>query len=385
MNDVTTFGAIGDGIADDAPAIQSALDAGGWVYVPAGTYRLESMLRIGARTRLTLAPGAHLVRAHDDVIVTNTPAGGTVEGGYSGAPGGLVVEGGIWDVRAMERPTYSGAIAIAHASDVLIRDVTVWDVPGWHAIEINACQNVKIRDCAFAGFWHSGDRAYSEAIQLDAMTSTGVYPWGGPYDGTACDDVSITGCRFGASGTTGTQAWPRAVGSHNLAGPRQTNIRVAGNIIDSVTDCGIQAVEWERALIAGNQVWRSEGEGIAVCQGSMYVDVHDNQIFDSGRSGIWLNDDVTQVGIRGNTIIGSGRAANNTHYGIRGSSTVSWVIIAGNKVRRRSSGNHAAYGLSLTSTVSKVVRYGNDFRTSGVSGSVDDLSTSPVVSAVDAV
>ncbi len=38
MNNVRDFGAVGDGIANDTRAIQTAIDAGGTVYIPAGTY-----------------------------------------------------------------------------------------------------------------------------------------------------------------------------------------------------------------------------------------------------------------------------------------------------------------------------------------------------------
>src|SRR6187549_93787 len=48
-NVVSNFGAFGDGVHDDAPAIQNAINAcgsGGVVFIPAGTYRLNSQLQI---------------------------------------------------------------------------------------------------------------------------------------------------------------------------------------------------------------------------------------------------------------------------------------------------------------------------------------------------
>ena len=53
---VKKFGALGDGVADDAPAIQKAIDAaqvkGGCVYFPAGDYRVKKTLEIGGNTAI---------------------------------------------------------------------------------------------------------------------------------------------------------------------------------------------------------------------------------------------------------------------------------------------------------------------------------------------
>jgi hypothetical protein len=51
VSDVSDFGAVGDGVADDTAAIQAAIDhasalSGGVVFVPAGNYRTTAELRI---------------------------------------------------------------------------------------------------------------------------------------------------------------------------------------------------------------------------------------------------------------------------------------------------------------------------------------------------
>lgn len=45
-NSVKTYGAIGDGVADDTAAIQAALNAGGAVYFPMGEYKVSAPLRV---------------------------------------------------------------------------------------------------------------------------------------------------------------------------------------------------------------------------------------------------------------------------------------------------------------------------------------------------
>lgn len=58
MEDVTDHGATGDGSTDDTTAIQSAVDVGGRIHFPGGTYRVTSTLTVSSDTRLEFAPGA---------------------------------------------------------------------------------------------------------------------------------------------------------------------------------------------------------------------------------------------------------------------------------------------------------------------------------------
>ena len=51
-NNVKDFGATGDGVTDDSAAIQLALDLQGQVYIPAGTYLVNTTLRIKSNTKL---------------------------------------------------------------------------------------------------------------------------------------------------------------------------------------------------------------------------------------------------------------------------------------------------------------------------------------------
>lgn len=52
MVSVRDYGAVGDGVADDSAAFQAAVNAHGTVFVPAGTYRLNSEIQIRPRRRL---------------------------------------------------------------------------------------------------------------------------------------------------------------------------------------------------------------------------------------------------------------------------------------------------------------------------------------------
>ncbi|WP_241756679.1 glycoside hydrolase family 55 protein, partial [Actinomadura sp. RB99] len=231
--DVTApaYGATGDGTTNDAGAIQAALNAardagGGWVFVPPGTYKVATLpLRIYRNTRLTLAPGAVIKRGGNGTILLNGDASQTL-GGYTGH-GNILIEGGTWDCQAAAYPTSAMCISVGHAEGITIRDTLIKDVCGYHAIEINSTKTARITNVRALGFLDPGGRTFSEAIQIDLAKSSDAFGGFGPYDDTVCQDVVVEGCTVGASGSSGTTAWPRGVGSHSTSPDRpHTGIRV---------------------------------------------------------------------------------------------------------------------------------------------------------------
>lgn len=261
MIDVTGYGTAGDGVTDDAPAIQAALTAawsagGGWVIVPPGDYLLATLpLRIRRRTRLTLLPGARFIRGADATVMVN---GDTEQdlGGYTGH-GDLLIEGGVWEMQGTVPGLTASrmCISLAHAERVTIRDIEVRDVPGFHAIELNSTKTGRVLNCRFLGFVDPGGREFSEAVQLDLAKSASVYGAFGPYDHTVCDDILIEGCTFGPSGTAGTTSWPRGVGSHSATITCwHTNVRVIGNHFEDCAQYAMTAYSYKDCVFSGNTI-----------------------------------------------------------------------------------------------------------------------------------
>lgn len=385
MISVTDYGAVGDGVADDTAAIQTALDAGGWVYVPPGVYRLMCLpLRVHRRTRLTLAPNARLVRASEPGMIRNKFVGED-NAGYTGH-GDLIIEGGIWDMNGAGVAPYASAMTLVHASGITVRDTTILDVPGAHGLDLIGVHSSLVDRVKFAGFWSSGDRDFSEGVQIDG--SYGSYSGDcAPYDKTMCRDVTVKDSWFGGSATPQMRAWPRGVGSHgyhaDVIGYQHGHIRVLDNTMAGVTDAAVRAWLWQESRLSRNIVDAAGKSALVVEDNCSHISLDDNDIYDSGYSGIWVTDTCDNIAIRGNTVVGSSRAANDTHYGIRLSVSCSTVDITGNRVRRRHTGNQSRYGLSIAADCSGIQRWGNDLRWSGISGSLKDDSPSPVTSATD--
>lgn len=266
--DVTQLGAAGDGIADDAPAIQAALnaardDGGGQVLIPPGEYRLATLpLRIYGNTHLKAMPGARLVRAAAVTVLLNGDAAQNF-GGYTGH-GNLVIEGGTWDMQGTVVTASNMCISLGHAQNITVRDLTVLDLPGYHGIEVNAVKTARILHCDFLGYIDPGGRDFSEAIQLDLAKGSAYFGGFGPADDTPCLDVLIEGCTTGPSGTPGTTAWPRGIGSHSASpGKPHRDIRIKGCRFEGCSQFAVGAYTYEALVIEGVQM-RDCGGGILV-------------------------------------------------------------------------------------------------------------------------
>ena len=173
MQNARDFGAVGDGITNDTAALQRAIDAGGMVHVPAGTYVTGTLylhshggleLDRHAVLRTSLRPedycppdfcpqmtgnrtcgqhGGHLIVAlqQEDITIRGGLFDGvgrhffrdhTVHHRFTGGP--------QW-----ERPQWhpQQCLFICECKDVRLEDVAIEDTTGW-ACFIYGCQNVSV-------------------------------------------------------------------------------------------------------------------------------------------------------------------------------------------------------------------------------------------------
>src|SRR5690606_98728 len=290
---VRDFGATGDGVTDDTAAIQAALDAansagGGEVYVPTGSYALKAPLRIYSNTRLRADKRATFIRAasYSPMLL---PGIGDVDG-YEGVQN-VEVSGGTWDGNGSQFPSGFSHLMFGHARNILIQDVQLVNNYNSHCIELNACQNVIVRNCIMKGY--AGTRI-AEAVQIDLAKDSNVFPHYGNYDNTPCDNILISGCVV--------EDYSRGIGGHNAtAGVFHTNIRIIGCHFRNLTDQAIRGYQWKYVSIIGNTfencrmgVEMRPGSGADASQCGYYVikgNVFNKMTSTSDGYGVWLNGD----------------------------------------------------------------------------------------------
>jgi hypothetical protein len=300
--DILRFGAAADGVADDAAAIQRAIDAaaaagGGRVVVPAGRTVRAGHFELRSRIDLHVALGARLVSAtgieafprhvftegpeiekrlwigcrHAEDVALSGP--GTIDGQCRafalGETEHIVTPTVRWrpattcfedchrvsvrDLRFVDAANWT--LHFAGCTDVEVRDVTIANDPKFpnaDGIDPDHCRRVRISGCHIV----SGDDCI-------AIKNTASYARYGP-----CEDIEIAGCRL-RSGSAAVK-----IGSESVDAFRR--IRVSDCAIEAsnrglaiqVRDSGaVEDVEYRGIEVETRRfspVWWGAGEAIYV-------------------------------------------------------------------------------------------------------------------------
>lgn len=249
LTSVKKYGAIGNGINDDTAAIQNALNACKNVLVPSGVYVLTAPITINANNHIKCEDGAVFLNCHNGAFFVNGEKGDKTTAGYNGRSN-ITFEGGTLDSNYPINKAGRAGIAVAHARDINIRNVTFKNITGSHAVEIAGCKNVIVDNCRFEGFFEL-DRSYIEAVQIELTHPEGFLEFG-LGDHTPCENVRVTNCYFGASAAL--PAPNVACGHHGATYAIPcNNIVFANNIVKGCTYAGIRANHWENVRIENNE------------------------------------------------------------------------------------------------------------------------------------
>lgn len=357
---VKDFGALGDGIANDFPAIQAALTAaaGKTLLIPPGTYRIIDQLRMQNGTTID-ATGATIFAdwgggGDYSMVVNGTP--NDLFYGYAGQ-GNLTFIGGIYDARGhATRAGFSSTFSLGHADKITMRGVTMRNVRRGHAIDCTANRNVTLLQCHFEGYSDTGAPRVSEAVQIDLAIPTGFPPFGS-YDSTPTSAVVIDGCTFGPSADCGL--WPRAIGSHSARTDKQhTQINIVNNRI-TASESAVRAYNWSEVVVAQNTI-----VGCAVNVFAINGATPSAETMDGAGNQTNASASLKSFIISGNNI--SGVARHSIYLaGYPGSGLISAGKIDNNVIVGTGAG--AGVGIFLTNVTSCTVS-SNDIRSTGASG-----------------
>ncbi|MCS6778118.1 MAG: glycoside hydrolase family 55 protein [Geminicoccaceae bacterium] len=189
---VRDFGAIGDGIADDAPAFQAALDAAFEVHVPAGRYRLASTVQVRPRRRIV---GAGRDVAVIDAVAPRAFEFRRNEGSFAVDPGGTtdwarssieeltikMTQSGLWahgHEFIAQRLRFSGGspsgwcIELEDANEFCLREISAGPGGGEHDL---LASGIRLYATAAGAAVNYGDGLIEEiAIKLKGAGTTGI-------------------------------------------------------------------------------------------------------------------------------------------------------------------------------------------------------------------
>lgn len=273
---VRDFGAVANE-TDSRAKIQNALNAardaeGGIVYIPNGLWNLSGGLRIYSNTNLVLSPKAYIRKLFAGGSMLWNGDNAASYSGYNGQTN-ITVSGGSWDARATAFPTTPANIfSFAHSQNLTIRDTTFLNVGGYHAIEINSTKNGFVENCRFLGYLDTGDRDFSEALQIDGAFRPTLFGEFGSYDKTVCSDITVSRCYFGPSGFSGTTAWPNGVGSHSadtgsgslLSDARHLNTKIINNTFEDLTEWAVRTDGVHRECLIANNMFINCSGGVGL-------------------------------------------------------------------------------------------------------------------------
>jgi parallel beta-helix repeat protein len=340
----STYGAKGDGVADDTAAIQRAINAvagtGGTVYIPKGTYMINTIasnnagLHLGSHMTLSLASGAILQsipNASDTYAIVAVSfasyvniVGGTLLGDRSTHLG----TSGEWGM----------GLSINNSDHVVVDGVTAKECWGDGFYVTSLCSGITFCNLV-------SDHNRRQGLSITAVNgmvvrnstfknTAGTAPEAGidiePNSGETVNNILITGCTLSNNAGGGFQyGTPYATTAYGYGIVFDSNI-VTGNGLNPSGGGYRQAITgtvFSGAQITNNQVLSNYGEGIRLTSNAANTVVKGNTV--QGTLLVTGYEYWTGVGILLSTCSGSS-VTFNTVTG--NANTAIWQLVADSTV-----------------------------------------------------
>ena len=275
--------------------IQNVLNKAGDITFKKGTYSITKPLILTSNTSITLEDGAILKRNKRCYVFQTYVTDKTTK--YNGAHD-ISINGGTIVCNGCLQPT--NIISLVHSKSITIKNVTIKNNVGNHAIEINSSRNVVIDSCKFLKSTQKTGACFREQIQIDFAYQTGL-PFSKnnkavTYDGTCCKDITIKNCTFNGCNI--------AIGTHTQSATNNhhTNIKILNN---KGVGCGVlenygafcRLIGMSDVVISGNKI-KNFGRLVEITTPSKFY--LNNSSITTTASGI---DGCSDIEINNNTIL----------------------------------------------------------------------------------
>lgn len=254
---------------DVSELLQKAIDAlpeNGVLFLQDGTYPIKTALEFQSNMTFQLSDNAVLVNEIPDksaLMAFNHPLKHDKAEGNSN----ITIEGGIWNMNGavgadgvpqnLPNAETAGALGLAYASNITLRNITFKDSFNGHVMQLCAVDQVLVENCRFEGqgFLGNGNRT-RELIQIEPGSIKG-YPYTKEQDVKPTTNVTIKGCHFGGSELS--PQYMVAIGNHG----QQNGVKCSDIIIE---DCTFENAAWaairfwayDRVTIQNNRFFMSD-------------------------------------------------------------------------------------------------------------------------------
>lgn len=369
---VMDFGAIGNGIADDTPAVAAAVTAGEGkgsviLFPPGYTYNMPGYVKLNSDTHIR-GYGATLVKPVGAQRVIDSFFGILSEGrkGYGSGAVNISIQGFTVIGRAhLSEP--SCLLAAHHGSNIVIRDVVgIMCMGRGHFADLAGCDNVLVENCQFYGAQDRAGDTAGETIQPDISASSTVSiaeadgTW---YDGLPAKNIKVNGCVF-EQHVIGVTTYPAPIpfGTHTSPGLDKYyyGLWFTNNVV-GITQAkvggvmgAVHIISSRHVTISGNRFDGGEvdnqlvsiqgGFGTGVENTSNGVVISNNHFFMGRANHIRLSGPITNISIMGNTFKNFGRGASDVSNGINVGTGPDLVTIVGNSFESAGTGASSTAG-----------------------------------------
>lgn len=251
------YGAVGNGVTDDANAFQLAINTRKRIVLTRGkTYIIGSELQLLSGTFIdgcsAILKASDTFAGYTNIMMARDKGRDSTIGGYE-QNSDIIIKDLI--LNANNRPLVGG-IGIGHAHNIYISGCEFYNWASWHPIELNSTLNAIVTNCYFHDMFVEGQE-YGECLQLDLAGGANLFNLS-PYDNTPCRNIVITNNRFELPTSLHDKRnfQPACIGSHstdgtNLFDHMHSNIIVANNVCYGAQTF-VLATNWRNALISGN-------------------------------------------------------------------------------------------------------------------------------------